>query len=200
MRVGIFFMSLIWHSIKLCIFANNTANGYMKLITTLRWFVWISAVWSCMVLASCWAPPKTNIEKIADLKEQVFANTELLQDLESTVFKRLEKNFLSCDSMLQYLEEDQVDDAFEQLRLVQAYLEQFKVVNPRLKADLDSTLLQLDRLKSDAETNHFSDSLVTVYLHDETEHLNLLSNQVQYFKDRFGVCDKNLLAFRKKYR
>ena len=100
--------------------------------------------------------------------------------------------------MLQYQSEEQVDKSFETLQLVQAYLEQFKVTKPTIEAEMDTTLIQLDRLKADAESHYLSDSLVTVYIDNETEYVNKLSNQVHYFQDRFGTCQKDLNALKKQ--
>ena len=151
-----------------------------------------------LALCSCNNAPKTNLEKIGDLKKQVMADAQTLQDLETEDFVALEKDFMVCDSMLQYYDQEQVDKAFEKLRLVQAYLEQFKVTKPLIQADMDSTLVQLDRLKADAESQYLSDSLVTVYVKDETTYVNKLSSQVQYFQDRFSTCRKDLNALKKQ--
>ena len=67
-----------------------------------------------------------------------------------------------------------------------------------MQADMDSTLIQLDNLKTDIETHYLSDSLAAIYLDSETQHVTLLNNQVQYFKDRFGSCKKDLNNFKKK--
>jgi hypothetical protein len=67
-----------------------------------------------------------------------------------------------------------------------------------MRADMDSTLIQLDNLKSDIETHYLSDSLATVYLDMETQHVTLLNNQVEYFKDRLGSCNKTMKDFKKK--
>ena len=151
-----------------------------------------------LALAGCHNAAKSNIERIDDLKKQVTADAKTLQDLEAKEYTSLKKDFMACDSMLQYYDQEQVDQAFEKLRLVQAYLEQFKVTKPVILADMDSTLVQLDLLKADAESQYLSDSLVTVYIANETEYVNKLSNQVQYFQDRFGKCRKDLNALKQK--
>jgi hypothetical protein len=91
-----------------------------------------------------------------------------------------------------------MEKSFETLQLVQAYLEQFKETKPVMQAEIDSTLLQLDRLKADAESHYLSDSLVEVYIDTEAEYVTRLSNQVQYFQDRFGSCQKDLDALKKQ--
>ena len=151
-----------------------------------------------LALSSCHSAPETNIEKINSLKKQVQADAKTLGDLETKDFVTLEKDFMTCDSMLQYQSDETVDKSFETLRLVQAYLEQFKVTKPVMQAEMDSTLLQLDRLKADAESQYLSDSLVEVYIDAEAEYVNRLSNQVQYFQDRFGSCHKDLDALKKQ--
>ena len=149
-------------------------------------------------LAGCHNAPETNIERIDSMRKQIQTDAKTLNDLEAKNFVTLEKDFRLCDSMLQYQSEEQVDQAFETLRLVQAYLEQFKATKPKMQAEMDSTLLQLDRLKADAESHYLSDSLVEVYIDTEAEYVTRLSNQVQYFQDRFGSCQKDLKALKKQ--
>ena len=151
-----------------------------------------------LALGGCHSAPETNIDKIDSLKKQVQTDAKTLSNLETKDFVSLEKDFMACDSMLQYQKEEQVEKSFETLQLVQAYLEQFKVTKPVMQAEIDSTLLQLDRLKADAESHYLSDSLVEVYIDTETEYVNRLSNQVQYFQDRFGSCQKDLNALKKQ--
>lgn len=151
-----------------------------------------------LTLIGCHSAPKNNIEKINGLKKQVETDARLLKELETKDFATIEKDFRVCDSMLQYQNEEQVEKSFETLQLVRAYLEQFKYTKPVIQAEIDSTLLQLDRLKADAESHYLSDSLVTVYIDNETEYVNKLSNQVHYFQDRFGTCQNDLNAMKKQ--
>ena len=151
-----------------------------------------------MSLGSCIRQPATPTEKIESLKKQLLADAQTLQEIEANDLVSIERDFRKCDSMLQYLSEEQVTQSFEKLQLVQAYIEQFKATQPVMQAEIDSTLLQLDRLKADAETNYLSDSLVAVYLENETEYVNKLNNQVKYFEDRFGTCKANLNTLKKQ--
>ena len=151
-----------------------------------------------LALSGCHGKPKTNIEKIDDLIMQVKNDAVLLNDLEAKDFVTLEKDFMTCDSLLQYQSPEQIDKSFETLQLVQAYLEQFRTTKSMMRSELDSTLLQLDRLKTDAESHYLSDSLVTAYLENETEFANTLNNQVLYFQDRFDNCQKDLDVLKKQ--
>lgn len=151
-----------------------------------------------LALGGCHSKPKTNIEKIDDLIMQVKTNSGILNDMEAKDFVTLQKDFMTCDSMLQYQSPEQIDKSFETLQLVQAYLEQFKTTKSMMRSELDSTLLQLNRLKTDAESHYLSDSLVTAYLENETEFANRLNNQVLYFQDRFDNCQKDLNVLKKQ--
>lgn len=156
-------------------------------------FVWIAAL---TLLASCQSKAET--AKITDLKKQVEANEKVLDNLESQNFVQLEKDFISCDSMLQYMSQEEVDTVFEQLRLVGAYITQFKLEVPVMRSRIDYSLSQLDKLKADAESHYFSDSLVFVYLADEARSIDTLTAQIDYFKDRFAKSQKFLDDFKKK--
>ena len=73
-----------------------------------------------------------------------------------------------------------------------AYIKQFKETRPTIQADMDSTLIQLDNLKSDIETHYLSDSLAAVYLEAETQHVTRLSNatfQTPRSPGFTSVCD-----------
>ena len=148
-----------------------------------------------LLLASC--QPKTNVGKIDALKKQVNNEAKALDDLNTNTFVQLEKDFFACDSALQYLPEEQLDNAFQKLQLVDAYIQQFKETRPIMQAEMDSTLLRLDLLRADAKSDYLSDSLVAIYIDAETQQVEKLSSQVAYFKDRLGNCRKNLDDFKK---
>lgn len=143
-----------------------------------------------ILLLSC--QPKTNIEKINALKRQVESHQKTLNTLVIKNYAQLEHDFFACDSLLQYMHPEEVDEAFSQLRLAGAYIEQFKMVRPTMKAEMDSCLIRLDQLKADAESHYLTDSLVGIYLNDESQIVNKIANQIQYFEDRFSTCQKDL--------
>ena len=159
----------------------------------LAYFGWIAAL---ILLIGC--QPKTDLDKIDALKKQVNKDVKALNELNTNTFIQLEKDFIVCDSSLQYLPEKELDGVFEQLQLVDAYIQQFKQTRPVMQAEMDSTLARLDLLRADVETHYLADSLVAIYLEEETRQVEKLSNQVAYFKDRLGSCRKNVDDFKKK--
>ena len=154
---------------------------------------WVVAL---LLLVGC--QPKTDLDKIDALKKQVNKDVKALNDLNTNTFVQLEKDFIACDSSLQFLPEEELDAAFEKLKLVDAYIQQFKMEHPVMQAEMDSTLARLDLLRADAATHYLTDSLVAIYLEDETQQVEKLNSQVEYFKDRLGNCRKDLDNFKKK--
>ena len=154
---------------------------------------WLAAL---LLLVGC--QPKTDLDRIDALKKQVNKDVRALNDLNTNTFVQLEKDFISCDSSLQFLPEEELDAVFEKLKLVDAYIQQFKKEQPVMQAEMDSTLARLDLLRADAATHYLADSLVASYLEDETQQVEKLSSQVAYFKDRLGNCRKDLDNFKKK--
>ena len=144
--------------------------------------------------------PKTTSDKIDALKQQVEADAKTLQRIEDKEFALLQSDFRHCDSMLQYLNETQLDASFDKLNLTQAYLQQFKDVKPLMVSKMDYLIVQLDNLKSDAESHYLSDSLVLVYLDTETKVADTLHKQVDYFQDRFLKCQHSLDSLKNSWK
>ena len=181
-------------SAKMRIFADLTNNDCQNLMNKKHFFIgWLAVL---LLLASCQS--NTNVGKIDALKKQVNKEAKALNELNTNTFVQLEKDFFSCDSALQYLPEEQLDKAFQKLQLVDAYLQQFKETRPVMQAEMDSTLHRLDLLKADAKTKYLSDSLVAIYINAETQQVEKLSHQVDYFKDRLGNCRQDLDDFMNK--
>jgi hypothetical protein len=157
---------------------------------TLRLAFLLAAI---MLVAPC-CKQKSNptTQQIELVKRQVSADREALHEIESVDYPQLEDDFYHCDSMLQYVDQETAVQQFDKLNLAKAYLIQFQETLPRMQADIDSSLLQLDRLEADANSHYLSDSLVLVYLQEEKDIANRLHEQVLYFKDRLGNSRKEL--------
>ncbi len=172
----------------LCISYNRIMLDYKY--NTLRLAFLLAAI---MLVAPC-CKQKSNptTQQIELVKRQVSADREALHEIESVDYPQLEDDFYHCDSMLQYVDQETAVQQFDKLNLAKAYLIQFQETLPRMQADIDSSLLQLDRLEADANSHYLSDSLVLVYLQEEKDIANRLHEQVLYFKDRLGNSQKEL--------
>ena len=172
----------------LCIPYNRIMLNYKY--NTLRLAFLLATI---MLIAPC-CKQKSNptTQQIELVKRQVSADREALHEIESDDYPQLEDDFYHCDSMLQYVDQETAVQQFDKLNLAKAYLIQFQETLPRMQADIDSSLLQLDRLEADANSHYLSDSLVLVYLQEEKDNANRLHEQVLYFKDRLGNSRKEL--------
>ena len=130
----------------LCISYNRIMLDYKY--NTLRLAFLLAAI---MLVAPC-CKQKSNptTQQIELVKRQVSADREALHEIESVDYPQLEEDFYHCDSMLQYVDQETAVQQFDKLNLAKAYLIQFQETLPRMQADIDSSLLQLDRLEADA--------------------------------------------------
>ena len=149
-------------------------------------------LWAC----SC----QSKKEPIQQLQDQLTSDSIALQKLQDNYQKRLWADFRWCDSMLQYLPQEAVNDYFESLNLAQAYLNQFDEMLPIMQHDISYTRKQLVSLKNDIDTHYLSDSLATVYLEDETAVADTLHQRVLYFQDRLSQQDQSLNSTKKSIR
>lgn len=187
--VGIFY-ACFHQNAYLC---RPNFNWFVNLMNKKHiFFGWLAAL---LLFASC--QPKSDLGRIDALRKQVNKDAKVLNDLNANAFMQLEKDFVACDSSLQYLPEEQLDVVFPKLQLVDAYIQQFKETRPVMQAEMDSALKRLDLLRNDAATHYLADSLVTAYIEDEALQVEKLSCQVEYFKDRLGSCRKELDGIKK---
>lgn len=140
----------------------------------------------------------SDLDKIDVLIKLLERESHALADMKGRPIEQLEKDFISCDSSLQFLPEEKWNDAFEKLQLVNAYIMQFKETSPVMEAEMDSTMARLELLRNDVAAHYFPDSLAVAYIEDETRAVEKLSNQVKYFKERLGNCRKDLDDFKIK--
>ena len=56
-----------------------------------------------LLLVGCQTEPKTDIEKIEALKKQLKADAKTLEQIKANEFVTLERDFITCDSLLQYM-------------------------------------------------------------------------------------------------
>ena len=139
---------------------------------------------------------QTSSERLSNLQQQVENDIVTVQDFEANDFKNLRASFMRIDSELGSIDPQKVQGYYEKLNLAQAYLQQFMEVSPSLKSKLDYSKKQLGDLQFDLENEIINDSLFNVYFERETIAADTLHNQIVYFKDRFGDCQKELDALK----
>ena len=158
----------------------------------------ILIVFSMFAFIGCTNKPSapSPTERLANLQQQVDNDIVAFQDFEANDFVKLKTSFMNIDSQLGQVDPNIVQGYFEKLNLAQAYLQQFMEVKPSLKSKLDYSKKQLIDLQFDFQNEMINDSLFNVYLERETIAADTLHNQILYFKDRFGSCQKELDALK----
>ena len=136
-------------------------------------------------------------DSIPQLLRQLEKDDTALQRIQQQYPERIQTNFRWCDSMLQFIPEEQIDECFDVLNLAQAYLSQFNEMLPVMKHTLSYTKQQLTNLQNDIDTHYVSDSLAAVYFNDEIAVADTLHNRILYFQDRLSQQDKALDSLRK---
>ncbi len=126
------------------------------------------------------------------LLDRLTNDSLVLQQIRNEYPERMWKDFRWCDSMLQYVPEQQIRVFFDTLNLTQAYLSQFEEMLPGMQDGISYSRQQLTSLKNDIDTQFISDSLATIYLKDENAAIEILHNRILYFQDRFSRQDKAL--------
>lgn len=137
------------------------------------------------------------LEKIAALHEQLDNDSISINVLESSVLPPLERDFRSCDSMLAFLSQENIEEQFEALRLCNSYIVQFKTVVPNMKRNISYSHMQLDNLANEITDSRLTDSLVQIYIEDETKVADTIHHRVIYFQERLQQ-QKSEIAVRKK--
>lgn len=158
----------------------------------------ILIVFSMFAFTGCTNKPSTPspAERLENLQQQVDNDIVAYQNFEANDFENLRTSFIRIDSELGSVAPQEVQSYYEKLNLAQAYLQQFLEVKTSLKNKLDYSKKQLTDLQYDLENAMINDSLFSVYFERETIAADTLHNQILYFKDRFGSCQKELDALK----
>ena len=137
------------------------------------------------------------VDSIPQLLKRLDKDSMALERIEQKYPDNIQTNFHWCDSMLQFIPQDQVVDCFDVLNLAQAYLGQFNEMLPIMKRDITYIKTQLGNLQNDIDTHYISDSLAAVYLQDEIASADTLHYRIEYFEERLSDQDKELKSLRK---
>ena len=134
------------------------------------------------------------------MQDQLTNDSIALRKLQDNYQTRLWADFRWCDSMLQFIPREQINEYFETLNLAQAYLSQFDDELPKMLRGINYSRQQLTNLKSDIDCHYINDTLAAIYMEDETAVIDTLHYRVLYFQDRLSQQDKALSNTKKSIR
>ena len=150
-----------------------------------------------ITLAFCACQNQSVNSEIKKLQKQAKKDLKELQNIEKEYYTKVNDDYRFCDSMLQFVPKEKIEEYFNTLNLAQAYLIQFQEVKPLMKKKFDYSQQQLGSLLNDISTNYISDSLANAYLSDEQKVADTLHEQILYFKDRLSAQKKELNTLKK---
>lgn len=153
------------------------------------------AFFSFLLLAGSACQSK-KAESIPQLLRQLDKDSKTLEKIQQQYPDRIRTNFRWCDSMLQFIPEEQIDEYFDVLNLAQAYLQQFDEMFPVMENTLSYTRKQLNNLQNDIDTRYINDSIAAIYLKDEIAVADTLHNRILYFQERLSQQDKELVSLK----
>ena len=148
-------------------------------------------------LAFCACQEQSATNEIHKLQRQAKADIKAMQHIEKEYYAEANEDYHFCDSMLQFVPKEKLEEYFNTLNLAQAYLIQFQEVKPVMERKFDYLQQQLKNLHNDIATNYVNDSLANIYLSDEQKVADTLHEQVLYFSDRLSAQKNELNSLRK---
>ena len=89
-------------------------------------------------------------------------------------------------------------DIYDEMYLLQAYLQQFEDQRVVILEDVEFSRKQLSDLRSDVENNLYDEATTTGYIQDEENELRMMEAQVDYFQEKFDAQKKVVKQLRKE--
>ena len=151
-----------------------------------------------LLLSGCTRGSKNaGITSIPQLQQQVSLDSLALHELKVRYQDPLQADFLWCDSMLAFVNEQEVEGYFNTLNLAQAYLNQFNAMLPTMNHDIAYLQEQLTNLQNDLDTHYLNDSLASLYFEDEKAVADTLHHRILYFEDKLAQQSMALQTLKK---
>ena len=89
-------------------------------------------------------------------------------------------------------------DIYEEMELLQAYLQQFEDQRVVLLENTKFSRKQLSDLKDDVENNVYDEKTTSKYIQDEEKELHMMEAQIKYFQEKFDAQKKVVKQLRKE--
>ena len=135
-------------------------------------------------------PPSRQIDA---MQKRVDAVERQVEKLYNKDFNYLVRECQTLDSTIIKTKDD-----FDQMELLQAYLQQFETQRVVLKEAAQYSRKQLSDLKDDVEKNLYDEATTSKYIQDEEKELRIMEAQIKYFQEKFDAQKKVVKQLRKE--
>ena len=89
-------------------------------------------------------------------------------------------------------------DIYDEMYLLQAYLQQFEDQRVVILEDVEFSRKQLSDLRSDVENNLYDEATTAGYIQDEEDELQMMEAQIEYFQEKFDAQKEVVKQLRKE--
>ena len=108
-------------------------------------------------------------------------------------FNELVKEYQALDTTVA-----RTKDIYDEMDLMQAYLQQFESQRVVIKENVKFSRQQLSDLKEDIKNNLYDEATTAKYIKDEEAELRMMEAQIKYFQEKFDAQKEVVKQLRKE--
>ena len=136
---------------------------------------------------------KTPSRQIDAMQKRVDAVERQVEVLYNQDFNDLIKDYQALDTTVA-----RTQDIYNEMNLMQAYLQQFESQRVVIKENVKFSRQQLSDLKEDIKNNLYDEATTAKYIKDEEAELRMMEAQIKYFQEKFDAQKEVVKQLRKE--
>ena len=136
---------------------------------------------------------KTPSRQIDAMQKRVDAVERQVEVLYNQDFNDLIKDYQALDTTVA-----RTKDIYNEMNLMQAYLQQFESQRVVIKENVKFSRQQLSDLKEDIKNNLYDEATTAKYIKDEEAELRMMEAQIKYFQEKFDAQKEVVKQLRKE--
>ena len=134
--------------------------------------------------------PSRQIDAMQKRVDEVERQVEVLYNQD---FNELVKEYQALDTTVA-----RTKDIYDEMDLMQAYLQQFESQRVVIKENVKFSRQQLSDLKEDIKNNLYDEATTAKYIKDEEAELRMMEAQIKYFQEKFDAQKEVVKQLRKE--
>ena len=134
--------------------------------------------------------PSRQIDAMQKRVDEVGRQVEVLYNQD---FNDLIKDYQALDTTVA-----RTKDIYNEMNLMQAYLQQFESQRVVIKENVKFSRQQLSDLKEDIKNNLYDEATTAKYIKDEEAELRMMEAQIKYFQEKFDAQKEVVKQLRKE--
>ena len=136
---------------------------------------------------------KSPLGTIDAMRKRVDAVERQVEVLYNQDFSYLVSEYQALDTTVA-----RTKDIYDEMYLLQAYLQQFEDQRVVILEDVAFSRKQLSDLRSDVENNLYDEATTAGYIQDEEDELQMMEAQIEYFQEKFDAQKEVVKQLRKE--